>query len=87
MSCQVTKLNHAKSHQDSADRDMPAPIITIPGIADAVQGNSDIGKSASVDELVSYRLCYGKFKCILTVKKQAQEMENITISGHDTNFM
>jgi len=42
MSCQVTKLNHAKSHQDSADKDMPAPIITIPGIADAVQGNSDI---------------------------------------------
>lgn len=48
MSCQVTKLNHAKNHQDFADKDMPAHIITIPEIADAVQENSDIGKSASV---------------------------------------
>jgi len=29
---------------------MPAHIITIPGIADAVQENLDIGKSASVYE-------------------------------------
>lgn len=50
MSCQVTKLNHAKSHRDFADKDMPAHIITIPGIADAVQENSDIGKSALVNE-------------------------------------
>ena len=49
MSCQVTKLNHAKNHQDFADKDMPAHIITIPETAGAVQENSGIGKSASVD--------------------------------------
>lgn len=40
---QVTKLNHAKSHQDFADKGMPARIITTLGIADAAQENSDTG--------------------------------------------
>lgn len=40
---QVTRLNHAKSHQDFADKAMLALTITIAGIGDAVQGNSDTG--------------------------------------------
>ena len=53
MSCQVTKKKKKKNHQDFADKDMPAHIITIPEIADAVQENSDIGRSASVVAMIN----------------------------------
>lgn len=42
----VTRLNRAKSHQDFADKAMPAHIITILGIVVAAQENLDTGKCA-----------------------------------------
>ena len=82
MSCQVTKLNHAKNHQDFADKDMPAHIITIPEIADAVQENSDIGKSASVFKcrmLNSSKIQYDNLS-INSCKKASTRNGNLTIS-------
>lgn len=51
---QATRLNHVKSHQDFADKAMPALIITILGIDDAAQENLDTG---TVLVLMTWLLC------------------------------
>lgn len=77
---QVTKLNPAKSHHDFADKGMPARIITILGIADAVQENSDTGKSAGANEPVVFMQCCYICKYMSKLKMHAWEMENFPFS-------
>lgn len=56
---QVTKPNHAKNHQDFADKGMPVHTITILGIVDAAQENSDTGKFAGASKIiVLVQCCY-----------------------------
>ena len=74
---QVTRLNHAKSHQDFADKAMLALTITIAGIGDAVQGNLDTG-IVLVSSRPAYvcMQCQCKNKCwLLKLKMQAKESE------------
>ena len=71
---QVTRLNHAKSHQDFADKAMLALIITIAGIGDAVQGNLDTG-IVLVSSRPAYvcMQCQCKNKCWLLKLKNASK--------------